>query len=72
MARPFRPNLSDAPKGSDARNRSHPRQETRREAKLRKREEAEARNALTHPEHRRAFRREALRKAAQEASAHQS
>lgn len=67
MARPFRPNPSDAPKRSDAYKRAHVRQEDRRERKARLRAEAEARNALT-PEHqRRAFRREALRKAAQEA-----
>lgn len=70
MARPHRPNLNpDAPRGSNAKKAGHQKQETRREMKARKRAEAEARNAETPPERTRAFRREALRKAAQEASA---
>lgn len=70
MARPHRPNLNpNAARGTDARRAGHQKQETRREMKARKRLEAEARNAETPPERTRAFRREALRKAAQEASA---
>jgi len=74
MARPHRPNPYTGTRTREegkARHwhSTHVRQETRAEMKARKRAEAEARNAETPPERTRAFRREALRKAAQEASA---
>lgn len=75
MARPHRPNVIGPQVAADginckarlARRSGSQKQETRREMKIRKRAEAEARNLLTAPEHRRAFRREALRKSAMEA-----
>lgn len=74
MARPHRPNpFAGFRTREHGKARpwlsSHPKQETHRERKARLRAEAEARNGATPPEHTRAFRREALRKAAQEASA---
>lgn len=77
MARPHRPNTLGPQVGADglscparpARRRGHQKQETHREMKARKRAQAEARNAETPPERTRAFRREALRLSAQEASA---
>ena len=74
MARPHRPNPYTGIRTREHGKArpwlsTHPKQETRREMKARKRAEAEARNAETPPERTRAFRREALRKAAQEASA---
>lgn len=65
MPRPHRPNpipRIDATEGTNdprrvkRRQQGHTKQETRQEAKLRKREEAEERNALTPPERRRAYR----------------
>lgn len=56
MARPFRPNPSDATKRTDAYRRAHVRQESRHERKARLRAEAEARNALTPVERTRKYR----------------
>jgi hypothetical protein len=58
MPRPYRPNpVPGAPRGKDGRRKTHVQQETRAEAKARKRAEAEARNALTLPRNRKVARK---------------
>lgn len=56
MARPHRPNPSDAPKGSNARKQAHVKQETRRERKRRLHEEAMERQAACPVERTRKYR----------------
>lgn len=63
MPRPYLPNSNPTAKRGKEREDSHVRQETVAERKVRKRTEAEARNANTKPENRKAFRKATQRAA---------